>query len=144
MEGLQELIDLLNEIKFRYDTLDDNKVEDAFSLMRDSSSLLSSFEQAVADMQKVYADEERMAKAFQAETSFKLSNSVANGDRQASFNTDVIERWERVSSVMKSVRYLEAQSRLLSRIYFDSKMVTENCYRHLRPPVGENRIVGRT
>jgi hypothetical protein len=139
-----ELIEQFEEMKYRYSQLVDSDVLEAFSLMRDSSSLLASWEQMSADAYKLTADAERMAKATEAKRSCELSSKPTDGARKAAFDQDVIDAWKRFSELNKQQKYTEANAKFLSRVYFDSKMIVENCYRQTRPPVGDNKIVGRT
>lgn len=140
----EELTPLYEEIRYRYEVLVDTDVGEAFSLMRDSSSLITNYEQEVANLQKEYADWERTAKAFQASKSCELSKSVADGDRKSSFDEEVLEKWKLVSGIMKVQRYLESIVRFLNRVYFDSKLCYESCQRSMRYPVGDNRLGGHT
>lgn len=140
----EELIAQFEEIKFRYEGLNDSDVLEAFALMRDSSSLLSNYDQMVADAYKLTALTERQAKALEAKKSLELSPKVTEGARRATADASVGQAWKQVIERTTQQKYMEANARFLSRVYFDAKMIVENCYRKERPPVGENRIVGRT
>lgn len=139
-----EILEQFEEIKYRYSQLVDSDVLEAFSLMRDSSSLLSNWEQMSADAYKLTADAERMAKATEARRSCELSSKPTDGARKAAFDQEVVDAWGMFSELSKQQKYMEANAKFLSRVYFDSKMIVENCYRQTRPPVGDNKIVGRT
>lgn len=139
-----ELLAAFEEIKYRYETMTDSDVLEAFAIMRDSSSLLSSYDQFVADIYKVTALSERDAKATEARRSLELSTKPTEGARRAAADEEVRAAWSRFIDMATKQKYAEANARFLSRVYFDAKMVVENCYRKERPPAGENRIVGRT
>ena len=141
---LDELKDMVDEVKERYSYLVDTDVEEAFMLMKEASSLQATVDMVVAHFQKEYADVERYAKVMQAKISSEASPQVSKGDRVALQDERCIEAWTTVAKTMKAVREMEALAKLLGRIYFDCKMVTENGYRRERVPVGDNRIVGRT
>ena len=138
------LIDSFEEVKYRYESLNDSDVLEAFSLMKESSALLASYEQMVADSYKLTAIAERNAKGTEARKSCELSPKPTDGARKAAFNEEVIAAWELFADLYAKQKYMEANARFLGRVYFDSKMVVENCYRKERQPVGENKIVGRT
>lgn len=53
MEQYNEVLELFEEIKSRYEFLTDTDVLEAFSLMRDSSSLLANYDTLVADAYKL-------------------------------------------------------------------------------------------
>ena len=140
----QELLDRFDEIKYRYEVLNDVDVLEAFSIMRDSSSLLASYEAMVADAVKLSADMERNAKATEARISCELSPKPTEGARRAACDQAVIDAWEAYSETVRNQKYAEINAKFLNRVYFDTKMVVENCYRQARPPVGTDRVVGRT
>lgn len=71
--NVENLTELLADIEKRYISLDDTDVVGAFTLMRDSSDLMPTYEKQIADLYKEYSDAERYAKAKQAEVSFNAS-----------------------------------------------------------------------
>lgn len=141
--GYDELLDQFDEIMSRYAVLTDSDVLEAFSLMRDSSSLLASYDQLVADAYKYSALAERDAKATEARRSLELSPKPTEGARRASADAEVRGAWGRFIDMATKQKYAEANARFLNRVYFDSKMIVENGYRKERAPVGNDRIVGR-
>lgn len=140
----EEILAQFEEIKYRYEGLNDSDVLEAFSLMRDASSLLASYDAMAADAYKLSALTERQAKAVEARKSLELSNKPTDGARKANASDDVLLAWSKYADTVAKQKYVEANARFLSRVYFDAKMVVENCYRKERPPVGKDRIVGRT
>jgi len=140
----EELVSQFEEIKYRYEQLTDTDVLEAFSLMRDSSSLLASYDTMVAESYKLTALTERQARAVEARKSIELSVKPTEGARRATADEEVVSAWNKYISVATSQKYIEANAKFLSRVYFDAKMITENCYRKERPAVGTDRIVGRT
>ena len=139
-----EILAMFDEVRLRYGDLNDTDVLEAFSLMRDSSSLLASYDTLAADAYKMSALLERNAKATEARKSLELSNKPTDGARRAASNEEVIKAWKDYVESVTRQKYVEANARFLSRVYFDAKMIVENCYRKERPPVGNDRIVGRT
>lgn len=139
----EEIIQQFTNIKYRYEELNDSDVLEAFSLMRDSSSLLASYEQMSADALKLTALTEREAKALEAKKSLKLSSKVTEGARKALCDPEVNEAYKRLAERVTQQKYIEANARFLSRVYFDSKLIVEQCYKKERPPVGDNKMVGR-
>jgi hypothetical protein len=139
-----EISDLFEEIKYRYENLNDSDVLEAFSLMRDSSSLLSNYDQMSADAYKLTALYERQAKATEARKSCELAPKPTEGARKAACDAEVIDAWNKYIETSTRQKYIEANGKFLSRVYFDSKMIVEQCYRKERPPVGTDKIVGRT
>jgi hypothetical protein len=136
--------ELFQEVSARYEAINDSDVEEAFSLMKDSSSLLDSYEQLSADASEYVAVKERYAKATEARRSCELSSKPTDGARKACFDKEVVYAWKDYANTVKTNKYIEANTKFLSRIYFDSKMIVENCYRRERMPSGDNRVVGRT
>lgn len=139
-----EILDMFEEIKYRYEVLEDTNVLEAFSLMRDSSSLLSSYDTMVADAYQMSANLERDARALEAKKSLELSNKPTDGARRATADDEVIEAWKRYIEGVTRQKYAEANARFLSRVYFDAKMIVEQCYRKERPSAGSDKVVGRT
>lgn len=139
----EEILQSFDDVKYRYEELNDSDVLEAFSLMRDSSSLLSSYEQMSADALKLTALTEREAKALEARKSLELSNKVTEGARKALCDPEVNEAYKRLAERVTQQKYIEANARFLSRVYFDSKLIVEQCYKKERPPVGDNKMVGR-
>lgn len=144
MEQYNEVLELFEEIKNRYEFLTDTDVLEAYSLMRDASSLLASYDTLVADAYKLSSLLEREAKATEARKSLELSNKPTDGARRATADPEVVGAWTRHIESVTRQKYAEANARFLSRVYFDAKMIVENCYRKERPAVGTDRIVGRT
>ena len=140
MKNLSELKASYDELKLWYDGLEDTDASSAFGIMKEASALQASFEFLSADLGKELADAERSAKATHATVSSSLSTKVNEGDRLATKSMEVLEA--RVSSIQRSQRYIDATSKHLSRIYFDSKLIFENACRAMRQPVGENKLVG--
>lgn len=139
----EEILQSFDDVKYRYEELNDSDVLEAFSLMRDSSSLLSSYEQMSADALKLTALTEREAKALEAKKSLELSSKVTEGARKALCDPEVNEAYKRLAERVTQQKYIEANARFLSRVYFDSKLIVEQCYKKERPPVGDNKMVGR-
>lgn len=139
----EEIIQQFTDIKYRYEELNDSDVLEAFSLMRDSSSLLASYEQMSADALKLTALTERQAKALEARKSLELSNKVSEGAKKALSDPEVIKAYKGLANKLTQQKYIEANARFLSRVYFDAKLVVEQCYKKERPPVGDNKMVGR-
>lgn len=139
-----EILDMFEEIKYRYESLEDTNVLEAFSLMRDSSSLLASYDTMVADAYQMSALLEREAKATEARKSLELSNKPTDGARKATANEEVVNAWNKYIESVTRQKYAEANARFLSRVYFDAKMIVEQCYRKERPAVGSDKVVGRT
>ena len=71
-----EILAMFDEVRLRYEDLNDTDVLEAFSLMRDSSSLLASYDTLAADAYKMSALLERNAKATEARKSLELSNKI--------------------------------------------------------------------
>lgn len=142
MKNLSELKASYDELKLWYDDLEDTDASSAFGIMKEASALQASFEFLSADLGKELADAERSAKATHATVSSSLSTKVNEGDRLATKSMEVLEAWEMVSSIQRSQRYIDATSKHLSRIYFDSKLIFENACRAMRQPIGENKLVG--
>ncbi len=142
--SFDELLELFEELSYRYSSINDTDVLEAFSLMKDSSSLLNNYEQLSADAYEYVANKERWAKATEARRSCELSPKPTDGARKACFDQEVISAWSDYAESVKRQKYIEANAKLLSRIYFDSKMIVENCYRRERQPAGDNKVVGRT
>lgn len=138
-----EILQSFDDVKYRYEELNDSDVLEAFSLMRDSSSLLASYEQMSADALKLTALTEREAKALEARKSLELSSKVTEGARKALCDHDVNEAYKKLAERVTQQKYIEANARFLSRVYFDSKLIVEQCYKKERPPVGDNKMVGR-
>lgn len=143
LDKLDELKESLDELTYCYSELDDTDAATAFYLMKESSSLQSSYEKVSADLLKVLADAERQAKATQARVSRESSTKVNEGDRIAASSEEVLAMWEHVSEVQKSQRYIESSAKFLSRIYFDCKLIYENVCRATRTPIGDDKLVGR-
>ena len=141
MDNYEELLEMINEISCRYSVLTDTDELEAFSIMRDSSILQSNFEEMLADCYKLAADKERMAKATEARRRCELSDKPTNGNRMAAFDPEVIRAWKEYSESIKQTKYVEANAKLLSRIYFDCKMIYEACVRRMSKP--QDKIVGR-
>lgn len=139
----EEILQSFDDVKYRYEGLNDSDVLEAFSLMRDSSSLLASYEQMSADALKLTALTEREAKALEAKKSLELSSKVTEGARKALCDPEVNEAYKRLAERVTQQKYIEANARFLSRVYFDSKLIVEQCYKKERPPVGDNKMVGR-
>lgn len=139
----EEIIQQFTDVKYRYEELNDSDVLEAFSLMRDSSSLLASYEQMSADALKLTALTERQAKALEARKSLELSNKVSEGAKKALSDPEVIKAYKGLANKLTQQKYIEANARFLSRVYFDAKLVVEQCYKKERPPVGDNKMVGR-
>lgn len=139
----EEILQSFDDVKYRYEELNDSNVLEAFSLMRDSSSLLASYEQMSADALKLTALTEREAKALEAKKSLELSSKVTEGARKALCDPEVNEAYKRLAERVTQQKYIEANARFLSRVYFDSKLIVEQCYKKERPPVGDNKMVGR-
>lgn len=139
----EEILQSFDDVKYRYEELNDSDVLEAFSLMRDSSSLLASYEQMSADALKLTALTEREAKALEAKKSLELSSKVTEGARKALCDPEVNEAYKRLAERVTQQKYIEANARFLSRVYFDSKLIVEQCYKKERPPVGDNKMVGR-
>lgn len=139
-----DVLEEFESISRRYKNLVDSDVGEAYSLMINSSSLLSSYEQMYADAVKLVSMKERLAKATEARVSCELSPKPTEGARRAAFHEDVLNGWKDYAESLRNQKYIEANSKFLSRVYFDTKMIVENCYRKERPAVGDNRVVGRT
>lgn len=139
----EEILQSFDDVKYRYEELNDSDVLEAFSLMRDSSSLLASYEQMSADALKLTALTERETKALEAKKSLELSSKVTEGARKALCDPEVNEAYKRLAERVTQQKYIEANARFLSRVYFDSKLIVEQCYKKERPPVGDNKMVGR-
>ena len=139
----EEILQSFDDVKYRYEELNDSDVLEAFSLMRDSSSLLASYEQMSADALKLTALTEREAKALEAKKSLELSSKVTEGARKALCDPEVNEAYKRLAERVTQQKYIEANARFLSRVYFDSELIVEQCYKKERPPVGDNKMVGR-
>lgn len=139
-----DVLEEFESISRRYKNLVDSDVGEAYSLMINSSSLLSSYEQMYADAIKLVSMKERLAKATEARVSCELSPKPTEGARRAAFHEDVLSGWKDYAESLRNQKYIEANSKFLSRVYFDTKMIVENCYRKERPAVGDNRVVGRT
>ena len=52
-------------------------------------------------------------------------------------------QFKKLAERVTQQKYIEANARFLSRVYFDSKLIVEQCYKKERPPVGDNKMVGR-
>lgn len=142
MKNISELKASYDELKIWYDELEDTDASSAFGIMKEASALQASFEYLSADLGKELSDAERTAKATHASVSSSSSTKVNEGDRLASQSIDVLEAWEKVSAIQRSQRYMDATSKHLSRIYFDSKLIFENACRAMRQPVGSDKLVG--
>ena len=138
-----ELQNLFRGLEYRYSFINDDDVLEAFSLMRESSALLANYEQLSAQAYAIVATYERLAKATEARRSCELSPKPTDGARRACFDEEVIKAWNEYASIVKIQKYIDTNARFLSRMYFDSKMLVENCYRKERKPVGDNKVVGR-
>lgn len=139
----EELTFLYEELKDWFMDLDESHVEDAYGIMKESSSLQASFEKLSADIGKMLADSEKQAKATHALISRQSSTKVNEGDRIATSSDEVLKAWELVSDLQKTQRYIDSTAKHISRIYFDSKLVYENASRALRNPVGSDKLVGK-
>lgn len=140
---LDTFYEVFYEVESAYKAMDDSDVEEAFSIMKEASSLGASFEKLSYDLAKEQAIQERQAKALAARISKESSSKVNEGDRLASFNPEVLSAWQRVAEIRSAQMYLEATARYLLRIYYDTKLVYENACRAMRNPVGGEKLVGR-
>lgn len=139
-----EILESFEEIKFRYENLVDTDVMEAYALMISSSSLLASYEQMNADAIKLVFSNERAAKGTEARVSCELSPKPTDGARRAVFHEDVVKAWDKYAESLRNQKYIDANAKFLSRVYFDTKMIVENCYRKERQPAKDDKVVGRT
>jgi hypothetical protein len=137
----ETLVSQYEEVQSRYEVLNDTDILDAFSIMRDSSSILANYEMMLADMGKCVFDAERLAKGTEASISCELSPKPTEGARRAICDERVIDIWKQYSDIKKKYEYLDANVHFLNRVYFDCKMIYESCIR--REGIPKEKIVGR-
>ena len=116
MTDWNELKVLFDEVKYRYEILDDTDVGEAYSLMKVSSALQASYEYGLADLVKSLAYKDREAKAIQADVSRASSNKVNEGERIATSSPEVIEAWNKCADIKRSCQLVESTVKFLSRI----------------------------
>lgn len=144
MTDWNELKELFDDVKSRYEILDDTDVGEAYSLMKVASSLQASYEYGLADLVKSLAYKEREAKAIQADVSRAGSTKVNEGERIATSSPEVIEAWNKCADIKRSCQLVESTVKFLSRIYYDCKLVYENGCRAMRDSTKGEKLVGRT
>ncbi|EKU78719.1 hypothetical protein [Veillonella seminalis] len=143
MTDWNELKELFDDVKSRYEILDDTDVGEAYSLMKVSSALQASYEYGLADLVKSLAYKDREAKAIQADVSRASSNKVNEGERIATSSPEVIEAWNKCADIKRSCQLVESTVKFLSRIYYDCKLVYENGCRNMRDSTKGEKLVGR-
>lgn len=142
MSQLSNLSPMYDELKERYDSLIDTDVAEAFSLMKLASSLQASYETELAELNRELVKQERKARAMHAFISRSSSAKVNDGDRNALCDSRVMKEWEQHESIQKACKLLEIAIKFISRVYYDCKLVYENCCRAMRDTVKGDMLVG--